>query len=201
MRRRWRQGAFAFLYVQLAAFLPLEKNTLAGSEWAELREAQRKTLAVRNTGMAVATDIGDARDIHPRNKREVGLRLARIALKQSYGVHLQAGGPTLISARRVGNRMQLRFANVARGLVLNGDRLQGFSIADTSRQFQPAQARVAGRDTIIVWNPGVKRPRAVRFGWVDNPQESNLFNSEGLPASPFRTDNWPRLTDGRVYAF
>lgn len=200
-RKRWGQGDFPFLYVQLAAFLPLEKNTLAGSTWAELREAQRKTLAVRNTGMAVATDIGDAFDIHPRNKREVGLRLARIALKDSYGRRLQASGPTLINTRRVGNQMELRFSNVAQGLLVKGDRLQGFAIADSARQFRPAEARVAGRDTIVVSNADVKRPRAVRFGWVDNPQENNLFNSEGLPASPFRTDRWPRLTDGKVYGF
>ena len=200
-RQRWGQGDFPFLYVQLAAFLPLEKNKLSGSSWAELRDAQRGAIKLRNTGMAVATDIGDARSIHPRNKRDVGLRLARIAMKKSYGGHAQAGGPMFKSARVVGNRIELKFINVARGLVSNGKPLRGFVIADASRQFRPADAHIINRGTVVVSHAGIKRPRAVRFGWVDNPEENNLYNSAGLPASPFRTDQWPRLTEGRLYTF
>lgn len=200
-RRRWGQGNFPFLYVQLASYLPLKKNALSGSTWAELREAQRKTLAVRNTGMAVTTDIGDANDIHPRNKREVGLRLAGLAMKLSYGGREQASGPALKSVRVVGANIELQFAEVAGGLLVKGDQLRGFTIADRSMKLLPAQARIIGTNKVVVSNPDVRRPAAVRFGWVDNPQESNLFNSVGLPASPFRTDQWPRITEARSYAY
>ena len=196
LRQRWGQGSFPFYYVQLAAFLPLKDNRLSGSPWAELREAQRLTLAVPDTGMVVATDIGDAGDIHPRNKFAVGQRLAGLALRQLYGQpNLTAEGPTLQRVLRKADRIELQFANVGKGLQARGLPLLGFTIADASQVFLPAQASIVD-DRVIVSHPQLRHPQAVRFGWVDNPQESNLFNSADLPAAPFRTDSWPLVTHG-----
>lgn len=195
-RAQWGQRDMPFYFVQLAAFLPPERNTLAGSAWAELREAQRQALALPHTGMAVATDIGDANDIHPRNKQEVGARLALLALRDLHGRRVVASGPLYRSMRVVGREVELRFSERGGGLVArDGTALQGFAIADASRRFEPAQARVEG-DRVWVWSDAVTQPTAERHGWVDNPEQVNLANREGLPASPFRTDRWPGLTDG-----
>lgn len=196
LRRRWGLGDFPFLYVQLAAYLPLARNSLAVSNWAELRDAQRQALALPNTGMVVATDIGDANDIHPRNKRAVGERLAGLAL----GVK-DAGGPVLRNALPMGGRMELQFDGVAGGLRTIGDELKGFAIADATGIYHAASARITGPDRVQVWHPEIKQPASVRFGWVDNPQESNLFGGNGLPATPFRTDTRPFLTAERHYSF
>ena len=200
-RSQWGRPEMPFYFVQLASFLPVAKNSLSNSPWAELRDAQRQTLAVPHTGMVVATDIGDANDIHPRNKRAVGLRLARQALKHDYHqLGLVASGPSFQSQRIVGHRVVLTFSDIGSGLASpNADgRLHGFTVADASRRFYPATARIDGQ-TVVVSHPQVRHPVAVRFGWVDNPQENNLFNREGLPASPFRTDQWPLLTRGKSY--
>jgi sialate O-acetylesterase len=198
-RAQWGEGDFPFYFVQLASYLPLEKNSAIGSEWAELRDAQRQALKLPNTGMVVATDIGDASDIHPRNKRAVGDRLADIALHDLHGRRaIVSRGPDYRAMRRVDAAIELRFANPGRGLaVRGGDRvaLQGFAIADASRRFRPARATLHG-DRVIVASDEVSNPVAVRYGWVDNPEQANLINREGLPASPFRTDDWPLLTEG-----
>ncbi len=202
-RAQWRQPHLPFYFVQLASFLPLQDNSLKGSDWAELREAQRQTLKLPQTGMVVATDVGDANSIHPLNKQAVGARLARLALKNDYGKgKIVASGPSYRSMRVRGSRVEISFSDVGRGLVLARGQavINGFTVADESRQFLPAQARIRG-NKVIVWRSGVTHPVAVRFGWVDNPQEDNLFNREGLPASPFRTDDWPGLTDGVKYKF
>ncbi len=196
LRRRWGQGDFPFLYVQLAAYLPLARNSLARSNWAELRDAQRQALALPNTGMVVATDIGDANDIHPRNKRAVGERLAGLAL----GVK-DAGGPMLRNAQPMGGRMELLLDDVAGGLRAIGGELKGFAIADATGIYRAASARVTGPDRVQVWHQDIKQPASVRFGWVDNPQENNLFGGNGLPATPFRTDTHPILTAERHYSF
>jgi|CXWL01.1.fsa_nt_gi sialate O-acetylesterase len=204
-RQRWGQGEFPFYYVQLASFLPLARNTLAGSDWAELREAQRLTLAVPRTGMAVATDIGDEHDIHPRNKRDVGERLALLALKNEHGRKGIASGPVVRSVAVQGHEVEISFAETGGGLAAYGAArepgaaLQGFAIADASQQFRPASARIVG-DKVVVWRADTARPVAVRYGWVDNPAQSNLFNRAGLPASPFRTDDWPLQTRQIRYA-
>ncbi len=204
-RQHFGQPRLPFLYVQLAAFLPLERNTLTGSPWAELREAQRQALVLPHTGMAVATDVGDADDIHPRNKRAVGERLARLALRDVYGRRSTvADGPRLLSARPVqgaaGGHMELRFGAAEGGLqARGGGPLQGFAVADASRRFVPAQAERQGT-RLRVWADGVAAPVAVRYGWVDNPSQANLVNGAGLPASPFRTDSWPLVTEGVVFA-
>lgn len=200
-RQQWGRPNMPFYFVQLASFLPVAKNSLSTSPWAELRDAQRQTLAVPHTGMVVATDIGDADDIHPRNKRDVGLRLARHALKDVYQQSdLVASGPSFQSQRILGHSVVLTFSDIGSGLATPkaDGTLHGFTVADASRRFYPATARIEGQ-TVVVSHPKVRRPVAVRFGWVDNPQESNLFNREGLPASPFRTDDWPLLTQGVGY--
>ena len=202
-RARWNEPRLPFYFVQLASFLPLEKNSLKGSDWAELREAQRRTLTLPRTGMVVATDIGDANSIHPLNKQEVGRRLALLALKNDYGKkNIVASGPMYRAMRVRGSQIEIRFSDVGRGLVLaKGQKfLNGFTVADESRQFLPAQASIRG-NKVIVSRVGMAHPVAVRFGWMNNPQEDNLFNRDGLPASPFRSDDWPGLTDGVKYKF
>jgi sialate O-acetylesterase len=194
----WRaqagQPAMPFYFVQLAAYLPRSRNTLDGSDWAELREAQRQALALPATGMAVTIDVGDEHDIHPRNKQAVGERLARLALKRVHGRPVVDSGPTLRAARPQGSRMVLDLDPHAQALaVREGGELRGFAVADASRRFVPAQARIEGR-RIVVQAEGVVRPMAVRYAWVDSPGEANLVNDAGLPASPFRTDRWPLRT-------
>jgi sialate O-acetylesterase len=201
LRGRWGQGEFPFYLVQLAADKPSQSNSLAGSRWAELRDAQARSLsAVAKTGMVVTTDICDGGDLHPRPKREVGERLAGLALSQDYGRAVPALGPTLRKMTVRGSKAELQFANAGRGLLARDGRLRGFAIADASRVFYPALADIVG-DKVIVHHAQVTRPVAVRFGWVDNPEQNNLFNRDGLPAVPFRTDDWPRLTEKASYAF
>jgi sialate O-acetylesterase len=207
LRRDWGQAdSPPFLFVQLAAFLPLADNSLQGSRWAELREAQARTLQrVPRSAMVVTTDVGDEHDIHPRNKRAVGERLAAQALTLAYGHKgASADGPRLLRWQRHGAEARLRFA--ARGGPLRtregAAELQGFSVAGQDRVFVAAPARIAadGR-TVIVRHPQGRPIAAVRYGWVDNPAQSNLVDAASLPASPLRTDRWPRLTEAARYEF
>jgi sialate O-acetylesterase len=196
-RRGWGQGEFPFLYVQLANYIsekskpdhPFEPEE---SAWAELREAQLKSLFVPKTGMAVSIDVGDARDIHPKNKQEIGHRLAVSALRVAYGQDVVASGPEFKSMKIVGHEVWLDFQNVAGGLVAHGDQLKGFAVAGADKKFVWALARIEG-NKVVVSAPELKDPVAVRFGWGDNP-DCNLFNRAGFPASPFRTDDWPGIT-------
>lgn len=191
-RKNWRQGNFPFLFVQLANFGPLQQKPEENS-WAELREAQLMTLSLPNTGMAVTIDIGDANDIHPKNKQEVGRRLSLWALAKTYAISVEYSGPTYKSMKREGQQIRIELGNTAKGLITKGlNALKGFAIAGTDKKFFWANAKIDG-NTIIVSSPEVKSPVAVRYGWGQNP-ECNLFNSEGLPASPFRTDDWPGRT-------
>ena len=202
-RVHWHQPHLPFYFVQLASFLPLEKNTLTGSDWAELRDAQRQAMKLQQTGMVVATDIGDANSIHPLNKQEVGRRLALLALKNEYGrKHIVASGPVYRSMLVRGSHVEINFSEVGHGLTIpNGQTvLNGFAVAGDDHQFLPAQAHIRG-NKVIVSHQKVIQPVAVRYGWVNNPEQINLFNRDGLPASPFRTDNWPGLTDGVAYKF
>ena len=193
-RQVWNQGtgtksperAFPFLFVQLANYM-LSPHTPSDSAWAELREAQTMALALPNTGMAVAIDIGEALDIHPRNKQDVGLRLALHALAGVHGFKgLVVSGPLYKSMKRERGAIRILFSHVGGGLVVHGDTLTGFAIAGRDKKFVWADARVDG-DTVVVSSPGVPRPVAVRYGWADNPK-CNLYNASDLPASPFRTD-------------
>jgi sialate O-acetylesterase len=191
-RARWQQGDFPFLFVQLANFRARNSEPV-DDDWAELREAQRMALARPNTGMAVTIDIGDADDIHPGNKQEVGNRLALNARHLAYGENLVYSGPIYKSMKREGNRLRLFFDHVAGGFsVKNGDKLKGFALAGADRKFVWAEARVDGQ-TIVVSHPTIAQPVAARYAWSVNP-ECNLYNKAGLPASPFRTDGWPEVT-------
>jgi sialate O-acetylesterase len=197
-REDWGQGDFQFLFVQLANFMAVKPDP-CDSAWAELREAQSMTLRLPNTGMAVIIDIGEADDIHPKNKQDVGKRLALWALAKTHGKKLVYSGPIYESMRVAGSKIVLSFEHVGGGLVAGcgerasaGEPLKGFAIAGEDRKFVWADAIIEG-DTIVVSSDKVAEPVAVRYAWADNPV-CNLYNKEGLPASPFRTDDWPGVT-------
>lgn len=197
-RAKWEQGEFPFLFVQLANFRkPLEQPK--PSDWAELREAQDMTLELKNTGMASAIDIGVAGYIHPRNKQEVGRRLALAARSLVYGEKIIASGPRYKSMKVKGGDVYITFSETGKGLKAKGGTaaLGEFQVAGQDRQFHWAEAEIAGRNKVKVHAPGVTKPVAVRFAWQDNPSKLNLYNSAGLPANPFRTDNWPGMTAGK----
>lgn len=194
-RKHWNQGEFPFYYVQLASFNADGGNSNKGSGWAELREAQTLTLSVPNTGMAVTTDIGDPHDIHPRNKQDVGKRLAAIALNKTYGKNNVFAGPTYESMKAEGNKAIITFTNIGSGLMAKDKYgyLKGFEIAGADKKFYYAKAFIED-DHVIVYSEKVSSPVAVRFGWADDATDSNLFNEERFPAVPFRTDDWRGIT-------
>jgi sialate O-acetylesterase len=192
-RRQFDNKDMPFYYVQLANFKQ-PKAQPGPSSWAELREAQFKTLSVPNTGMAVITDIGDADDIHPKNKQEVGERLALIALAKTYGVKVDYSGPLYKSFSVSGNTLTVAFT-FSDGLKAKSGTLKGFTIAGADKVFYPAEAKLNG-NVITVTSDKVKNPVAVRYNWADNP-DGNLTNASGLPASSFRTDTWEGMTFGK----
>jgi sialate O-acetylesterase len=192
-RTRWGEGDFSFYWVQLANYMPREKEP-ADSAWAELREAQTMTQALPNTGQAVIIDIGEGLDIHPRNKQDVGRRLARLALAKDYGKKIVDSGPVYESMTVEGNAVRLRFKNAGGGLVLK-EKQSGFAIAGEDKKFVWADAKV-DKDTILVQSPGVAKPVAVRYAWGNNP-DAAFYNKANLPACPFRTDDWPGVTAGK----
>jgi sialate O-acetylesterase len=185
-RTGWGQGDFPFYYVQIAPLGIKGKTAVA----AELREAQLMSMGVKNVGMAVTIDIGEP-NIHPRNKQDVGRRLALWALAKTYGKKLEYCGPIYKSMKTKGDKITLCFDYVDGGLVSkDGEKLKGFTIAGADRKFFAANAKIDG-DSVVVWSRNVAEPVAVRYGWANNPV-CNLYNRGGLPASPFRTDDWPR---------
>jgi sialate O-acetylesterase len=191
-RQRWGQGNIPFLYVQLANYMKT-KLLPSESEWAELREAQTWTLSLPNTGMACIIDIGEANDIHPKNKKEVGRRLALAANKMVYKQNVIASGPLYRNFRNEGSRIRISFTNIGSGLSSrDGKELTGFSIAGKNKKFYWAKAIIEGNEVIVSCDK-VAEPIAVRYAWADNP-ECDLINSEGLPAVPFRTDSWKGIT-------
>jgi sialate O-acetylesterase len=184
-RTNWGQGDFPFLFVQLANFRE-KLSQPAESEWAELREAQTMTLSLPNTGMAVAIDVGEAEDIHPVNKQDVGLRLAFNALAKIYGQQIPYSGPMFKSMTQAGKSLKIDFDHVNGKLECRGEKLLGFTIAGADRKFVWANAEISG-NSVIVSSPEVPEPEFVRYAWADNP-DCNLYNAAGLPASPFRSD-------------
>ncbi len=196
-RAKWGQGDFPFLFVQLANFMaPAEEPK--PSAWAELREAQDMTLSLPNTAMASAIDIGEPDDIHPRNKQEVGRRLALAAKNRVYGMDVVPTGPRFESVEFRDGAAYVRFDHVGEGLKVKNKYgyLQGFTLAGADQTFHWAKAELLDNHTVRVFSDAVQSPVAVRYAWADNPNLANLYNSEGLPANPFRTDDWKGSTFG-----
>jgi sialate O-acetylesterase len=194
-RTRWGEGDFPFLFVQLAGFEDREPD------WPLLRESQLKTLSVAKTGMAVAVDIGDPKNIHPTDKVDVGHRLALAAEHVAYGQDVVYSGPIYDSMKTERNTLRVSFTQTGGGLVIGAapwlavgvtplpsDKLAGFLIAGEDKNWVEADAKIDGT-TVVVSSPQVAQPVAVRYGWADAPRV-NLYNKESLPASPFRTDEW-----------
>jgi sialate O-acetylesterase len=189
-REHWQEGDFPFLFVQLPNFMEAKPEP-SESNWALLREAQLKTLSVPNTAMAVTIDIGEWNDIHPLDKLDVGRRLALAAEHLAYGdKSVVDSGPVFESMNIKGNKAVLSFTHTGGGLESKGGGgLLSFAIAGVDRKFVWANARIE-KNQVVVWNATVPHPVAVRYAWADNPEGANLRNKEGLPASPFRTDDW-----------
>ncbi|MBN1346904.1 MAG: sialate O-acetylesterase [Phycisphaerae bacterium] len=188
-RQVWGQGDFPFLFVQLAPF----EGKADQPPWAEIRESQLVTAQkVPGVGMAVITDLGERKDIHPKRKAPVGARLALAARAIAYGEKIVYSGPEYSGMKVEGGKVVLNFKHVGSGLVAKDGPLRGFTIAGKDRKFVEAQAEIRG-DTVIVSSPKVPQPAAVRYAWSNFP-EVNLYNKEGLPATPFRTDDFPLVT-------
>jgi sialate O-acetylesterase len=197
MIRNWRNAwgfDFPFYLVQLPNWRE-SKSEPDESDWAELREAQTMTLREPHTGMAVTIDVGDEKDLHPRNKLDVGRRLALWALSNTYRRKLIPSGPLFQRFRIEGDKVRLYFRYASGLRTTDGGPLKGFAVAGADRRFVWAEARIEG-ETVIVSSPAVLKPVAVRYAWADNPS-TNLANEAGLPASPFRTDDWPGVTATR----
>jgi sialate O-acetylesterase len=182
-RALWGEGDFPFYIVQLAG-----QEAASNSPW--VREAQATVLSLPNTGMAVITDIGEAHNVHPKNKQDVGDRLSRIALANVYGLKMEFSGPAYESMQVEGGAIRVKFLHLGGGLVAKGgEPLKWFVIAGADKNFVSAEAKIDG-DTVVVSSPDVAAPVAVRYAWVNFPDGCNLFNAAGLPAAQFRTDNW-----------
>ncbi len=188
-RKQWMQGDFPFLFVQLPNFME-PQNHPSESNWALLREAQLKTLAVPHTAMVVTIDTGEWNDIHPLDKKDVGDRLALAARKVAYGEqNVVYSGPIYKSMKIEGSKIRISFTCLGSGLMAKSAQPGGFAIAGPDKRFVWAKARIENSE-VVVWSEDVANPVAVRYAWADNPDRATLYNREGLPASPFRTDNW-----------
>ncbi|AYB35359.1 sialate O-acetylesterase [Chryseolinea soli] len=201
-RKHWGQGDFPFYFVQLASYDANHGNSQNGSGWAELREAQTLTLSLPRTGMAVTTDIGESHDIHPRNKQDVGKRLAAIALHDTYGKNVVYTGPVCKTVLLGTGKVELAFNSMGSGLMVK-DRygyVKGFEVAGEDHVFHYAKAYIEG-DHVVVSSDDVRAPIAVRYGWADDAGDDNLYNKEGFPAGPFRTDTWKGVTEEAKFDF
>ena len=186
-RARWGQGDFHFAWVQLPNFHKLQTEPVEESGWVTVREEMANTLKLPNTGMAITTDVGEANDIHPKDKQNVGKRLAMWALAKAYNQEkITSSGPLFSSHEVKGKEVIIRFTNTDGGLKSSGPELKGFAIAGADKKWKFANARLEG-ETVIVSSPDVNAPLMVRFAWADNPI-ATLFNGAGIPAAPFRTD-------------
>ena len=197
-RQHWRQGDFPFYWVQLADFKQ-EAPEPRDSAWAELREAQTMTLSLPNTGQAVIIDAGEGRDIHPRDKETVANRLARIALARDYGVEMAWQSPSYDSMRIDGDAISIQLKHVSASGLHTFDvyEVMGFEIAGEDQKFFWAEAKLEGKNKVTVSSPQVPKPVAVRYAWGDNPVV-NLQDRNGLPLTPFRTDDWPGVPANNV---
>ena len=203
-RQHWGED-FPFLFVQLASYNAANGDSRRGSSWAELREAQTMTLQLPKTGMAVTSDIGEATDIHPKNKQDVGNRLAAEAMRVAYqksgvGIGEFSRGPVLEKMTPDKNRVVLLFQNADDGFMVK-DRygyLKGFEVAGADEKFHYAKAEIQG-NAVVVQCDSVAMPVAVRYGWADNNGEVNLYNKQGFPAGPFRTDKWKGVTEAAKF--
>lgn len=193
-RDEWKQGDFPFYWVQLADFYP-EVPQPGESTWAELREAQTMTLSQKNTGQAVIIDIGEGKDIHPKNKHDVARRLARWALAKDYGINIPYHSPEYKSMEWKDGKIILKFDHLDGGWrPFDVNEPRGFAIAGEDMKFVWASAKISDdKESVEVWSDSVPNPVAVRYGWADNPVV-NMFNGIGLPLTPFRTDGRPGLT-------
>lgn len=200
-RTKFGQPEMPFYFVQLSSYNANNENGTNGSRWAELREAQLHTSFMPHTGMAVSTDVGNSKDIHPRNKKTVGERLALLALSHTYQKNIEASGPMYKDFRMEDNKIIIRFNHIGKGLVAaKNDKgiLTGFMIAGSNKKFRWATAHIVNNE-VQVWHNEISEPVAVRYAWVDDATNSNLYNKEGLPASPFRTDKWRLNTQDKKY--
>jgi sialate O-acetylesterase len=197
-RERWGQASFPFGIIQLPNYRD-PKPEPADEPWSHLREAQRLTaINTPHTGLIVTIDIGEAHDIHPRNKVDVGKRMALWALADVYGRKITKSGPVFREAKSAGSKMIVKFDEVGDGLRLrDGDKLDEFAIAGADHKWYWANAKIVGKGQIEVWSETVPQPVAVRYAFNNNPRHPNLTNETGLPATPFRTDNWAGPTDGK----
>lgn len=187
-RIRWKQGYLPFLYVQLPNFKAIQEDP-SESDWAELREAQAMTLCLPHTGMVCTIDLGEADNIHPRNKQDVAKRLVLVANKVAYGESILASGPRFRDFSMEGSTIRIRFTETGSGLMIkDGKKLLGFAVAGKDQEFHWAEAKIVG-DEVLLTCKEVEKPIAVRYAWADNPV-CNLYNRDGLPAVPFRTDSW-----------
>lgn len=195
-RQEWGQGDFPFYWVQLADYLAEKTNANESvkSTWAELREAQTKTLRLPNTGQAVIIDIGEGRDIHPRNKHDVAARLVRWALVKDYGLKFPYRSPEFKSVAFDGNKATVTLDCFGSSLrPFDVEEARGFTICGEDKVWRWAQGKIVAPDRVVVWSDDVAKPIAVRYAWADNPV-CNLFSSDGLPVTPFRTDDFEMIT-------
>ncbi|RPD41249.1 sialate O-acetylesterase [Chitinophaga barathri] len=199
-RNLFKNGEMPLYFVQLTSFNANNGNSNNGSAWAEIRESQAAALRVSHTGMAVTIDVGDAKDIHPRNKKDVGERLAALALRDTYGKMVMASGPVYQSSVTEGDRVRIFFSSMGAGLAIQSGStvLSGFEIAGDDRTFYPAEAFIDGAQVTVRCSQ-VAKPVAVRYAWADDAGNANLCNKEGWPARPFRTDSWPGITVNNRY--
>ncbi len=186
-RNTWDCGDFPFLYVQLANYCPFRLEPSV-SRWAQVREAQRKVLETAGTGMAVTYDAGEYNDIHPRDKKTVGNRLALLAMNLVYGEDVVCSGPVFHHKEIEGNKIRLYFTHTGSGLIVKGERLKSFTVCGEDGRFTHAEA-IIDKDTVLVSGKDIKEPVHVRYAWADNPEDANLYNGEGLPAPPFTTND------------
>jgi sialate O-acetylesterase len=202
-RELWSDPQMPFYYVQLAGFQTSDPSKPEmGDGWARLREEQLKTLSLPHSGIAVAIDIGETADIHPKNKQDVGRRLARWALARTYGKDIVPSGPVYKNHSAGEGKVVVEFDHADSGLFIGTKEglkdpvpsadvgLPWISIAGADKKFQWAEVSIDGPH-LVVWNKEVPEPVAVRYGFTQNPEGAKLYNKDGLPASPFRTDDWP----------